>query len=334
MGPSFTTRLAVDGGLTLPQDIAAYRYYICEACVVRSVIEEELNLTPHTTVLLMLERARFIDLTNHWAKGTLKTYGSKFNVLIGFSQELEVPVCVPRPLDRPPFGKAIKIMWAQERYSLFPTDWHRRNARRETTVSYGSVRAICAAASHFWIWDLFVSHPERLTLGYKKRPLLVEGFSPTDETMCMFFTHGMKRRLGDHPKPSAVLLVEHVIWINKHLDERFLAAPTDAIKIETCRIALTHATAYAGWLRAMETFGIRWEDLDMYLPDEGPMVGLPIGVGVLLLRLLEQTKSSQDKCVDVILAFGTASGINLLADGTYAFGVCYLRLNVNRTPSS
>jgi hypothetical protein len=56
----------------------------------------------------------------------------------------------------------------------------------------------------------------------------------------------------------------------------------------------------------------------MCLPDEGPMVGLPIGVCVLLLRLLEQTKSSQDKRVDVILAFKTASGINL--------GRWYLRL--------
>jgi hypothetical protein len=70
MGPLFTTRLAADGGLILPQDIAVYRHYICEACVVRCAIEEELNLTPRTTVLLMLERARFIDLTNHWAKGT------------------------------------------------------------------------------------------------------------------------------------------------------------------------------------------------------------------------------------------------------------------------
>jgi hypothetical protein len=73
-----------------------------------------------------------------------------------------------------------------------------------------------------------------------------------------------------------------------------------------------------GWLRAVETFCPRWEDVDLYQPHEGPEIGLPAGVGAVLFRLLEQTKSSQDRRVAVILAFQSASGIQL--------GRWYLRL--------
>jgi hypothetical protein len=50
--------------------LAAYAHYICEACVVCAALRWELTFWPAGMVLLMLERARFVDLTNHWAHGT------------------------------------------------------------------------------------------------------------------------------------------------------------------------------------------------------------------------------------------------------------------------
>jgi hypothetical protein len=81
MGLPFVTRLPKAGGMYCPRDLAAYAQFICEACTVRSVLKRELLLYPSDTVLLMLERARLIDLTNHWARGTLKAYQSKFSIL-------------------------------------------------------------------------------------------------------------------------------------------------------------------------------------------------------------------------------------------------------------
>jgi hypothetical protein len=126
-------------------------HHICEACIVRSVLGREPSWHPADLVLLMLERARFIDLTNHWARGTLRTYQSKFNVLPDFETDLQVRTLTPTLLLRPPHIDAIKLMWAQERYSLYPSEWCRRNLALEDTVKFGSIRAIRSAASHFWI---------------------------------------------------------------------------------------------------------------------------------------------------------------------------------------
>jgi hypothetical protein len=156
----------------------------------------------------MLERAQLIDLTNHWAKGTLKTYQSKFNILDEFLKDLQVPVLTPSNLAYPPNGVAIPLMWAQERYSLYPAEWHRLVSDKLDPVKFGSIRAIRSAASHFWMWDLLLAHPERLTLGFKDRPVVVKECSPTDEVVYTFFTDGMKRRIGNNPQPSAPYSVD------------------------------------------------------------------------------------------------------------------------------
>ena len=44
-------------------------------------------------------------------------------------------------------------------------------------------------------------------------------------------------------------------------------------------------------------------------PKEHKKFDLPVGVGAVLLRLLPSTKSSQDKSVDVVLAWKTALGL-------------------------
>jgi hypothetical protein len=94
-------------------------------------------------------------------------------------------------------------MRAQERYSLYPAQWHRRNSVMDAAIKFGSIRAVRSAASHFWIWDLLLTHPERLTLGFNDRPVVVEGCSPTDEVAYTFFMDAMKGRIGSirNPRP-------------------------------------------------------------------------------------------------------------------------------------
>jgi hypothetical protein len=275
-----------------------------------SVLCRELSHNPADLVLLMLERARFIDLTNHWARGTLWTYQSKFNVLRDFEADLLVPILTPTALLRPPHSDAIRLMWAQERYSLYPAEWRRRHSDLEEPVKFGSIRAIRSAASHFWIWDLLLTQPEKLTLGFKDRPTLVAACSPTDEIAYTYFTDGMRRRVGDNPKPSAVLLLHHVLWLDKYFADLFANARDRHGRLEACRAALTLDLAYLAWLRARETFGLTWGDVAITDPLDGPVVGLPLGIGVIQLTLLAQTKSSQAAAADMIVAYTSASGLS------------------------
>jgi hypothetical protein len=309
IGLPFVPRLPKYDGLDCPKDLATLTHYICEACIVCSDLGRKLSRNPADLVLLMLERVFFIDLTNHWACGTLRTYQSKFNVLGDFETDLQVPIFLPTTLLRPPHSDAIKLMWAQERYSLYPAEWRRRNLDLEKAVTFGSIRAIRSAASHFWIWDLLLTQPEKLTLGFKDQPTVVSGCSPTDEIAYTYFTHGMRRRVGDDPKPSAVLLLHHIIWMKKHLGALFANAVDCCGRVDACWAALTLVSAYLAWLRALETFGLTWGNVTVTDPTDGPTLGLPFGIRVIQLKLLAQTKLNQAAAADMIIAYTSDSGL-------------------------
>jgi hypothetical protein len=129
----------------------------------------------------MLERALLIVTANQWAKGTLTTYQSKFRVISDFERSFRLPVLQPTGLRYPSNGPAIRLMWVQERYSLYPAEWSKKSSLLAESVKFSTVRGLCSAASHFCIWDLLHANPEKLTLGFKDRPTIVESCSPTDE---------------------------------------------------------------------------------------------------------------------------------------------------------
>lgn len=311
IGVPFTTRLPKEGGLYCPNDLAAWKHFICEACTVRSVLEREIGHTAADLCLLMLERARLIDTMNHWAKGSLQAYQTKFRIIQNFASTFQVPILKPTTLLAPPRGAAIKLMWAQERYSLYPSEWRKKNSNLADTIKFGTIRGLRSAAAHFWIWDLLHTNPDKLTLGFRDRPMVVHGCSPTDEVAYTYFTDGLKRRLGDNPKPSTVLLLDHMIWIDAYFESIFEPATNGQVCINICRAATTHLLALLGWLRAKETFGVRWADIEIWTPQQGPALGLPAGVGAILCKLLPQTKSSQTSTADVVLAYTTALGLSL-----------------------
>jgi hypothetical protein len=200
-------------------------------------------------------------------------------------------------------------MWAQERYSLYPAEWRRRNSDLEKAVTFSSIRAIRSATSHFWILDLLLTQPEKLTLGFKDRPTVVSGCSPTDEIAYTYFTDGMRRRDSDDPKPLAVLLLHHIIWMEKHSEALFANAVDRCGRVDACRVALTLVLVYLAWLRALETFGLTWGNLTVTDPTDGPTLGLPFGIGVTQLKLLAQTQSNQAAAADMIIAYTNASGL-------------------------
>jgi hypothetical protein len=278
---------------------------------VRAVRRAELGFFVWDFALLMLERVRLVDISNKWASNTLKGYQSKYNIFAEFDRTFHTASLPATRLSHPPKGPSISTMWTQEWYMLFPADWRRKNPLREKNITFGTGRGLRSAASHFWLMDLLYTHPENLTAGFKERPTFVERCNPTDELMYTYFTEGLRRRIGDHPNPSTVLQDHHIHWINRYYQSMYQHAPTQMKRIEAARAGVTHLVSYLGWLRAMETFGIRWCDLTIVRPEDGPTIGWPYMLGAILLELLEQTKSSQHAVADVVVACTTYSGLSL-----------------------
>jgi hypothetical protein len=126
---------------------ALYKGFICESCRVRSTTKRELQRTAGDVTLMMLERATRIDIYNHWSHGTLKAYKPKFNVLRDFEANFQLPT-IPRPnLDAPPNSDSRPLMWAQERYSLYPARWKRTKGSVKTNVKWGTIRGLRSAAA-------------------------------------------------------------------------------------------------------------------------------------------------------------------------------------------
>jgi hypothetical protein len=121
----------------------------------------------------------------------------------------------------------------------------------------------------------------------------------------------MRRRLGDHPQPLTVLTGKHMRWIEQFYRSLYFNAKTRKDHKNITRAGITHLSSYLGWLRSMETFGLHWGRVISTKPAEGPSLGLPPGCGVIVLKLLQQTKSSQFAQVDVVIAYTTASGLSL-----------------------
>jgi hypothetical protein len=260
---------------------------------------------------MMLDRARMVDFANHWAAGTIKTYQSKYRIMQDFERTFGVSVLHPTRLDSPPHGMAIVLMWAQERYSLYPSDWRKKHSLAEEVVKFGTVRALHSAAAHFWMWDLLLTRPNRLTLGFRDRLTVVDGCSPTDEVAYTYFADGMRRRVGDNLKPSMVFLLSHVLSIAKYFATLYHQARTLNARLCMARALITHLFAILGWLRACETFGLHWGDVTICRPAQGPTQGLPLGIGCVMCKLLAQTKSEQVRTADLVLAYVTSSGLAL-----------------------
>jgi hypothetical protein len=139
IGLPFQSRLPGAKGLRFPTRTELWGQFVCEACTVRAVLFRELHCVAEDVVLLMLERARIVDTSNHWAYGTLQTYNSKFNVIRDFEAAFLVSVLPHTPLSHPPCGPSIRLMWAQERYSLYPARWRRHASGLESFVKFATV---------------------------------------------------------------------------------------------------------------------------------------------------------------------------------------------------
>jgi hypothetical protein len=155
------------------------------------------------------------------------------------------------------------------------------------------------------------SIPDCLVYGFRDKPPVVPACNPTDELVYTVFADGMKRRIGDKSNPSNVLLDHHITWMNRHFMENYRAATNLSVKSAISRAAIANLLAWLAWLRALETFSVKSGGVAITRPEHGPQHGLPLGMGIIQVDLQTQTKSSQTRIADMVVAYRTGSGKNL-----------------------
>lgn len=311
MGIPFRTRLSHDKGLLLPI-LKDFPGFICEACTVRAVLDRELGTGPADYALLMLERMRVLDTINSLAAGTHKSYQQKIGYLRRFSQHFQVPLLTVTPVDSPPAPASIPLMWAQQHYSLQLSRWKKKSNSSEDSarVTFATVRGLRSAASLFHKLDMLTAHPGKVYMDPNSRVMTTNDVSPTDELGYTMMNTGMKNRLGTEAKPSVALMDRHARHLDMSLRLRFKMAPTRLVKLELARAGFANIMAWLAWLRAQELFSARWCDISLTRPGDGAAHDLPPAIGVVGLRLLDQTKSDRSKTADVVVAHTTASGMS------------------------
>jgi hypothetical protein len=256
----------------------------------------------------MLERMRIIDQANAWSPGTHRNYQAHLGRLKRFESAFEVPLLVPTPLPHPPRHPSISVMWAQQQYTLqAPSSRHSQSG---DSILFGTARALRSAASQFYLWDRQIAHPGRTLRDPKSRKVfLVDGVSPTDSLGYGLMSTGMSKRMGDESKPPIALTLRQIFWIMDYLDQAWTSSGTLAQRRNIAAAAVTNLFGWLGWLRSLELFSLTWDDLRITRPRDGPRVGLPVGIGVLELRLLPETKGNRTKVADVVISYVCASGL-------------------------
>jgi hypothetical protein len=252
----------------------------------------------------MLERMRMIDVISNWRTTTLGQYSPALRSLQSFAKWSGVPTLVPTVLTKPPTGAIFGIMYAQL-LSTLPKQG------QEEGIKYNSSRKLRSAASMWYNLDLQLCYPSQAVRDQQRRCYLTVQTTPSDALAFTFLNTGMARRMGDATQPSWTLNHAHIAFLDHRFEELWARAVNDDGRHELATAACANLVAWFGWLRGGELFGIAVADISVTAPDDGPILGLPRGVGVVQVRLAPETKSNPTRTADVVVAYQSGSGISL-----------------------
>jgi hypothetical protein len=159
-----------------------------------------------------------------------------------------------------------------------------------------------------------------------KQQRIISGYCrATDSLGFSLFAKEMLIHVGCESVPSVTLLDRHVRWLDRDLDRRYRRATTPGARRELAQAGLTTLIFWLGWLRSTEGFSLRWDDVAVTPPPDGPSLDLPPGIGALILTLLPETKTSRALTADVVLAYTTMSGFSVGKWHHRAHKACHAR---------
>jgi hypothetical protein len=302
-GPPFRTRLPNGKGLCFPHNVPI-PHFVCECCQVRGLLNRELDATARDVALLMLERMRMIDIISNWRETTLGQYSPALRSLQAFEKWSGVPTLVPTTLTRPPTGRIYGIVYAQL-CSTLP------KRGKEEGIKYDSSRKLRSAASMWYNLDMQLCYPAQAVRDQQRRCYLTVQTTPSDALAFTFLNTGMARRMGDATQPSWTLNHAHITFLDRRFEELWCLAVTEYGRHELATAACANLVAWFGWLRGGELFGLAVSDVLVTTPAHGLTLGLPLGVGVVQVRLAPETKSNPTRTADVVVAYQSGSGLSL-----------------------
>lgn len=303
VGPPFTCRRRDSRGLSFPI-MPSWPYFICECCTVRSVLDRELGGTRDSD-LLRLERMRILDFANSWARSTYASYNSKLRFLRTFESLYPGLQLLSSPaLIRPPREACIALAWAEEAFSLRPSPDPER-----VTVTFNTTRQLRSAAGWYDTVSRLLGSPGGYFYDDHQQKLLEGRTGINDSAVVGRFTKGLQGRLGDESRPAWALRDRHIRSFDAFFDLNYRQARTHGEKRHWALAGMANLFLWLGWLRSSELFSLRVMDVECVRPFEGPAHDLPPGVGALLLRLKEETKTNRFSTADVPIAYQTLSGL-------------------------
>jgi hypothetical protein len=305
-GDPFLTRLKDNKGLCYPRraDPSMFPNFICEACQVRAILQRELRFTAPDVHLLRLERMRILDTMNRLAEGSHRAYKYSIRRLQRFELQYEVRILRPTPLLAPSRSSCVPLMWAQLNHTLQP------GKEAGSRVALSSARQSRSAVASYYTWDLAMSRPERATAAGSGTQLALHVL-PTEELCYTHFSAGLRRRMGTSATKSTALRFQHIQFLDAQFDTMYRSAPNLATSHEAAAAGTANLLFWLGWVRSNEGFSLTSSDVKITDPHHGPRKGLPIGVGVVEIRLLPETKSNSAATADIIVAYTCWSGLSL-----------------------
>jgi hypothetical protein len=268
---------------------------------------------------------RIVDMANAWAEGTHKVYQQKLSIIRAFENTHQFAFLGLPALHAPPITVDIPLMWIHESYSLRPS-----SKFSDSTVAFATIRHLRSAASQFLGWEMSVRDPGSTFIDHQQRVLQLP-CRATDNYSFNLFTKGMSGRLGTESTPATALLFRHVAYMDKTFQANYKSASSFDEKRRWAMAGTANLVLWLGWLRSTECFSLTWADVSLILPHDGPTYDLPAGIGMVLLRLLAQTKSNRTRAADVVIAFATLSGLSL---GSWLRRLSFLLFGTRDPPST
>lgn len=304
----FTTRLYNKNstqGLQFPTSLTGFPF-ICELCTVRAHLGREIDSLHVTDLrLLALERIRLIDMAHGWAEGTLLQYSNRLRQHITFRSDYDL-MDLPVPgLLHPPVDENIILFWHMELYLVT------KNPRaKDATPKFNTARQFRSAYSAYSSWVTALCQPKNTYKDKEKRLLTLPTVGPSDTLSATMISHGLGVRLGTHTKQSMALHQRHV---HRNQDLRLEAllnsgsSPLNHYRLIAAQCV--ELIGWLGWLRSNECFSLQRKHIEIVHPDLHDLYNLPPSVGVVILTLLDPTKTNQTSSADVVLAYQTSSGL-------------------------
>jgi len=205
-------------------------------------------------------------------------------------------------LAHPPIALEIPIIWTQLKASLEP------GKSKGSTLTYGTTRSLRSAAAFYYSWDMQQCFPGQVAK-IQKRHFFSPHVPPPEELVSTVQTGGMARRMGDHPQPSWALQFVHIKFINDQLEHACQLAPTEGAQREIANAGAANVLSWLAATRGGETFSLKRDCITITRPEEGPTLGLPLGIGVIEGRLSAETKSSPNKVAEITIACECTLGL-------------------------